>query len=137
MIPDVPVTDDLLHALPKTDLHCHLDGSLRLRTMLELAEQQGIRLPADSEDGLAKSMKLGQRHGSLEEYLKGFDITLTVLQTEDSLYRAAYELAIDAAAENCKLIEVRYGPVLQLQKAPKRTLVAEAALEPLRASTLA
>src|SRR3989442_1115681 len=100
MIPDVPVTDDLLHALPKTDLHCHLDGSLRLRTMLELAEQQGIRLPADSEDGLAKSMKIGQRHGSLEEYLKGFDITLSVLQTEDSLYRAAYELASDAAAEN-------------------------------------
>src|SRR6266550_2284356 len=105
MISDVPVTDELLHALPKTDLHCHLDGSLRLRTVLALAEEQGIRLPSDTEEGLAKSMKLGQRHGSLEEYLKGFDITLSVLQTEDSLYRAAYELAIDAAAENCKLIE--------------------------------
>src|SRR5437870_2910994 len=96
MIPDVPVTDELLHALPKTDLHCHLDGSLRLSTVLALAEEQGIRLPADTEDGLAKSMKLGERHGSLEEYLKGFDITLSVLQTEDALYRAAYELAIDA-----------------------------------------
>src|SRR5207237_1052571 len=91
MIPDVTVTDELLHALPKTDLHCHLDGSLRLRTMLELAEQQGIRLPADSEDGLAKSMKIGERHGSLEEDLKGFDSTLSVLQTEEALYRAAYE----------------------------------------------
>src|SRR3989449_3163112 len=135
MIPDVPVTDDLLHALPKTDLHCHLDGSLRLRTMLELAGQQGIRLPADSEDGLAKSMKIGQRHGSLEEYLKGFDITLSVLQTEDSLYRAAYELASDAAAENCKLIEVRYAPVLHLQKGLKPTVVVEAVLEGLRAAT--
>ena len=114
MLPDVEVTDALLHALPKTDLHCHLDGSLRLRTMLELAEEQGIRLPADSEDGLAKSMKIGQRHGSLEEYLKGFDITLSVLQTEEALYRAAYELAIDAAAENCRLIEVRYAPVLHI-----------------------
>src|SRR5437868_13400254 len=132
MIPDVPVTDELLHALPKTDLHCHLDGSLRLRTMLELAEQQGIRLPADSEDGLAKSMKIGERHGSLEEYLKGFDITLGVLQTEDSLYRAAYELAIDAAAENCKLIEVRYAPVLHLQKGRNPTVVVEAVLEGLR-----
>ena len=135
MIPDVPVTDELLHALPKTDLHCHLDGSLRLRTMLELAEQQGIRLPADSEDGLAKSMKIGERHGSLEEYLKGFDITLGVLQTEDALYRAAYELAIDAAAENCKLIEVRYAPVLHLQKGLKPTVVVEAVLEGLRAAT--
>ena len=135
MLPDVEVTDALLHALPKTDLHCHLDGSLRLRTMLELAEEQGIRLPADSEDGLAKSMKIGQRHGSLEEYLKGFDITLSVLQTEEALYRAAYELAIDAAAENCRLIEVRYAPVLHLQKGLKPTVVVEAVLEGLRAAT--
>src|SRR5437588_3787116 len=135
MIPDVPVTDELLHALPKTDLHCHLDGSLRLRTMLELAEQQGIRLPADSEDGLAKSMKIGERHGSLEEYLKGFDITLSVMQTEESLYRTAYELAIDAAAENCRLIEVRYAPVLHSQKGLKPTVVVEAVLEGLRAAT--
>src|SRR5438552_13639645 len=135
MIADVPVTDELLHALPKTDLHCHLDGSLRLRTMLELAEQQGIRLPADSEDGLAKAMKIGRRHGSLEEYLKGFEITLSVLQTEDALYRAAYELGVDAAAENCKLIEVRYAPVLHLQKGLKPTVVVEAVLEGLRAAT--
>src|SRR5690349_4338080 len=103
--------------------------------MLELAEQQGIRLPADSEDGLAKAMKIGQRHGSLEEYLKGFDITLSVLQTEDALYRAAYELGIDAAAENCRLIEVRYAPVLHLQKGLKPTVVVEAVLEGLRAAT--
>src|SRR5438094_3960287 len=135
MIPDVPVTDELLHALPKTDLHCHLDGSLRLETMLELADQQGVRLPADTVDGLAKAMKIGRRHGSLEEYLKGFEITLSVLQTEDALYRAAYELAIDCAAENCKLIEVRYSPVLHLQKGIKRTVVVEAVLEGLRAAT--
>lgn len=135
MTPDVPVTEELLHALPKTDLHCHLDGSVRLRTMLELAEQQGVKLPASSEEGLAKAIKVGQRHGSLEEYLKGFEITLSVLQTEDALYRAAYELAIDAAAENCKLIEVRYAPVLHLQKGLKPTVVVEAVLEGLRAAT--
>jgi adenosine deaminase len=133
--PDVPVTEELLHALPKTDLHCHLDGSLRLRTLLELAEQQEVRLPADTEDGLARAMKLGQRHGSLEEYLKGFDITLSVMQSEDALYRTAYELAIDAAAENCRLIEVRYAPVLHLQKGLKPTVVVEAVLEGLRAAT--
>src|SRR6267143_646589 len=135
MIPDVPVTDQLLHALPKTDLHCHLDGSLRLQTMLDLADQQGVRLPADTVEGLAKAMKMGQRHGSLEEYLKGFEITLSVLQTEDALYRAAYELGVDAAAENCKLIEVRYAPVLHLQKGLKPTVVVEAVLEGLRAAT--
>jgi adenosine deaminase len=134
MTPDLPVSDDLLHALPKTDLHCHLDGSLRLKTMLELAEQQGVKLPADTEEGLAKAIKIGARHGSLEEYLKGFEITLSVLQTEDALYRSAYELAMDAHAENCRLIEVRYAPVLHLQKGLKPTVVVEAVLEGLRAA---
>src|SRR5213075_3217295 len=60
---------------------------------------------------------------------------LSVLQTEDALYRAAYELGIDAAAENCKLIEVRYAPVLHLQKGLKPTVVVEAVLEGLRAAT--
>ncbi len=134
MTPDIPVTEELLHALPKTDLHCHLDGSLRLKTMLELADQQGVKLPADSEEGLARAMKIGQRHPNLEEYLKGFEITLSVMQTEEALYRTAYELAIDAAAENCRLIEVRYAPVLHLQKGLKPTVVVEAVLEGLRAA---
>ena len=94
-----------------------------------------MKLPAGDEAGLAKAMKIGQRHGSLEEYLKGFEITLSVLQTEDALYRTAYELAIDCAAENCKLIEVRYAPVLHLQKGLKPTVVVEAVLEGLRAAT--
>jgi adenosine deaminase len=128
----IPITTELLHALPKTDLHCHLDGSLRLETMLELAEEQKVTLPADTVDGLAKAIKIGERHASLEEYLKGFDITLSVLQTEASLFRAAYELAIDAAAENCKLLEVRYAPVLHSQKGLKPTVVVEAVLEGLR-----
>ncbi len=135
MSPDVPVTDALLHALPKTDLHCHLDGSLRLRTMLELAEEQKVSLPADSEEGLARAIKVGERHRSLEEYLKGFEITLSVLQTEAALYRAAYELALDAHEENCRLLEVRYAPVLHLSKGLKPTVVVEAVLEGLRAAS--
>jgi adenosine deaminase len=123
-----------LQALPKTDLHCHLDGSLRLRTLLELAEQQGVKLPSDNEEGLARAMKIGQRQGSLEEYLKAFEITLSVLQTDDALYRTSYELAMDAAAENCKLLEVRYSPVLHLQKGLKPTMVVESVLEGLRAA---
>src|ERR1700737_1660470 len=135
MSTEVPVTDALLHALPKTDLHCHLDGSLRLRTMLELAEEQKVSLPADSEEGLARAIKVGERHRSLEEYLKGFEITLSVLQTEAALYRAAYELALDAHAENCRLLEVRYAPVLHLNKGLKPTVVVEAVLEGLRAAS--
>src|SRR5258708_39985803 len=126
MSPDVPVADALLHALPKTDLHCHLDGSLRLRTMLELAEEQKVSLPADSEEGLARAIKIGEHHRSLEEYLKGFEITLSVLQTEAALYRAAYELALDPHAEHCRLLEGRAAPVLHPNKRLKPTGVGEA-----------
>ena len=55
--PTMEVTEELLHALPKTELHCHLDGSLRLKTILELAEQQKVKLPADTEDGLGKAQQ--------------------------------------------------------------------------------
>src|SRR3954452_4204424 len=85
------VTPDLLHALPKADLHCHLDGSLRLKTILELAEQQKVKLPADTIEGLAKAVHMGELCESLTDYLKAFDITLSVLQTEEALYRVAYE----------------------------------------------
>lgn len=118
--------------LPKTDLHVHLDGSLRLSTMLELAEQQGIRLPADTEEGLRRAMHCGENTGSLLEYLKAFDITLAVLQTEESLYRVAYELAEDAAAENVRYMEVRYSPMLHVRKGLRVVSVVEAVLAGLR-----
>ena len=130
--PTLEVSEELLKALPKTDLHCHLDGSLRLRTILELAEQQKVKLPADTEDGLAKAIHLGQVCKSLEEYLTAFDITLSVLQTEEALHRAAYELAIDCAAENVRYLEVRYAPVLHRQKGLKLTTIVDSVLEGLR-----
>ncbi|MCY1016283.1 adenosine deaminase [Pyxidicoccus sp. MSG2] len=132
--PTLAVTEELLLALPKTDLHCHLDGSMRVKTILELAEQQKVKLPADTEDGLAKAIHMGQVCKSLEEYLVAFDVTLSVLQTADALYRAAYELAVDAAAENVRWLEVRYSPALHLQKGLKMTTVIDSVLEGLRAA---
>jgi len=129
--PAVEVTEELLRALPKTDLHCHLDGSLRLRTILELAEQQKVKLPAEDEAGLAKLLQ-GRQCNSLEEYLVAFDVTLSVLQREEGLYRAAYELALDAAAENVRYLEVRYSPALHQEQGLKMTTVIDAVLEGLR-----
>ena len=88
---------DVIEKLPKTDLHVHLDGSLRLKTILDLADKQRVELPSRDEDGLRKAMNLGENCGSLVEYLKAFDVTLRVLQTADALTRTAYELAEDAA----------------------------------------
>src|SRR4051812_29509235 len=130
--PPIPVTEELLRALPKTDLHCHLDGSMRLATILDLAQQQKVKLPADTEEGLARAIHQGEVCKSLEDYLVAFDVTLSVLQTEESLYRAAYELAVDAAAENVRYLEVRYSPALHQQKGLKMTTVIDAVLEGLR-----
>jgi adenosine deaminase len=129
--PAVEVTEELLRALPKTDLHCHLDGSLRLKTILELAEQQKVKLPAEDEASLAKLLQ-GRHCNSLEEYLVAFDVTLSVLQKEEALYRVAYELALDAAAENVRYLEVRYSPALHQEQGLKMTTVIDAVLEGLR-----
>ncbi len=133
LIPEqVEVTEALIRALPKSELHCHLDGSMRLSTILELAEKQGVELPADNVEGLARAIHMGEVCESLEDYLVAFDVTLSVLQTADALYRAAYELAIDAAAENVRWLEVRYSPALHTQKGLKMTTVIDAVLEGLR-----
>jgi adenosine deaminase len=125
---------ELIEKLPKTDLHVHLDGSLRLRTILELAEKQRVDLPTHDEDGLRKEMNLGTNCGSLVEYLKAFDVTLRVMQTEDALTRIAYELAEDAAKENVRYMEVRYAPMLHTRRGLSLTRVVEAVLAGLRAA---
>jgi adenosine deaminase len=130
--PAMEVTEELIRALPKAELHCHLDGSLRLKSILELANEQKVKLPAKDEAGLAKALHLGEICESLEDYLTAFDVTLSVLQTEASLYRVAYELAVDAAAENVRYLEVRYSPALHQQNGLRMTTVIDAVLEGLR-----
>lgn len=125
---------EAIRGLPKTDLHVHLDGSLRLSTILDIARTDGITLPATTADDLAEAMHVGQNTGSLTKYLEAFDITLEVLQTESSLRRAAYELGLDAAAEGVRYMEVRYSPMLHTRRGLALTRVVEAVLEGLRAA---
>ncbi|HEY2954733.1 MAG TPA: adenosine deaminase [Candidatus Eisenbacteria bacterium] len=110
------LTPHVIQRLPKTDIHCHLDGCLRPRTMLELAEAQGVRLPTRNLAKLTRILQAGRRTRSLADYLRIFDYTLSVMQDKDALYRVAYELAEDAAAENVRHLEVRYSPILHRRK---------------------
>ncbi len=129
-----PVTEELLRALPKADLHCHLDGSLRLDTLLELAGEAGVALPASTPEGVARALHLGERRRSLEDYLAAFDVTLAVLQTERALERVARELALDCAAENVRYLEVRFSPVLHTRRGLRPTAILDAVLDGLRAA---
>lgn len=127
------LTLPLIEKLPKTDLHCHLDGSMRVSTILDLAAKQGVKLPADTPEGLMPYVFAGHGRRSLVEYLKAFDITLAVLQTEDALYRAAYELAEDCAKENVWYLEVRYSPMLHTRGGLSLAQIVESVLQGLRA----
>ncbi|NOY28003.1 MAG: adenosine deaminase family protein [Oligoflexia bacterium] len=108
---DLP--DDLLRALPKTDLHVHLDGSLRLPTLIDLAEKRGVPLPSTSVSGMSE-LVFKDRYDSLGEYLQGFAYTCAVLQDPEALERAAYELAWDNINEGVRYIEVRFAPQLHM-----------------------
>jgi len=101
----------LLSRLPKAELHCHLDGSVRPSTLLELGREHHVPMPADDVDALREFMIVRDAR-TLEDYLTRFDITLSVMQTSEALERIAYELAEDAAAEGVRYIEMRYCPVL-------------------------
>ena len=126
-----PVTRDMLHRLPKTDLHVHLDGSLRPQTMLELADAAAIELPAT--DAVALGEYMHAREGrDLVDYLARFDITLALMQTADAIERIAYELAEDCALENIRYTEIRFCPALNTRGGLSHAEVVEAALRGLR-----
>lgn len=129
--PEVKLTRDLLRQLPKTDLHCHLDGSVRLKTILELAEETGVELGVSDEPALARRLHIGEICESLEDYLEAFSVTLAVMQTEEALYRTAYELAADAAAENVRYLEVRYSPILHTQRGLALPAIVESVVQGL------
>jgi adenosine deaminase len=105
---------DLIRRLPKTDLHVHLDGSLRLTTLIDIARQRRVALPSETEDGLRQQV-FRERYRDLAEYLEGFQYAVAVLQDKESLERAAFELAEDCQAEGVRYLEVRFAPQLHVQ----------------------
>lgn len=109
------VTEKLIRALPKTDLHVHLDGSLRLGTLIELARERDVRLPSKTKTGLRR-LVFKDRYSSLTEYLKGFQYTVAVMQDPEALERVAYELAEDNFDEGVRYFEMRFAPQLHASK---------------------
>ncbi len=111
-----PPSLDFLHALPKTDLHVHLDGSLRLGTVRELAARHDLGFDFQTDEDVRAVCQVPDDCESLVDYLRVFDITLKLMQTAEELTRIAYELAEDAHQENVRYMEVRYSPLLHTQK---------------------
>ncbi len=106
---------DVIRALPKTDLHVHLDGSMRESTLIELARERQVKLPSDTVEGL-NELVFRPHYASLAEYLHGFALTGAVMKDAEALERIAYELAWDNINEGVRYIEVRFAPQLHTHK---------------------
>ena len=111
-------TDAFLHDIPKCDLHVHLDGSLRLETLVDLMEGvPNLALPTNDIDEL-KQQVFKPRFESLEDYLTCFMYTVGVMQTGENVERIAYEFAVDNYAEGVRYFEVRFAPQLLSSPVP-------------------
>ena len=117
----------IFEAIPKVDLHCHLDGSLRLETIRELSSDERLKKLAVEEDlqipdehlsgeELKELLSPPRESSSLVKYLSAFDYTKSIMQTPEALERTAYELAVDSAAENVWYLEARFAPLLHINR---------------------
>ncbi|MDQ0642187.1 adenosine deaminase [Microbacterium murale] len=99
-----------LRSLPKISLHDHLDGAVRPATIIELAEDAGLALPASDAQALGEWFAAQSDSGSLVNYLKTFELTVGVMQTADGLTRIAREFVEDLADDGVIYGEVRWAP---------------------------
>lgn len=105
-------TEELILSLPKVLLHDHLDGGLRPKTIIELAQKQNYNdLPTTDVDELTKWFHSAADSKNLVEYLKGFQHTCGVMQTKESLARVAYEMLEDMKNDGVCYVETRFAPV--------------------------
>jgi adenosine deaminase len=122
----------LLKALPKVLLHEHLDGVLRPRTVIELADKVKYSgLPTRDPDALGQWFHQGANQGSLAKYLEGFAHTIAVMQTEEALERVAYEQAEDLSKDGVVYFETRFAPVFHTEKGLTHQQVVSAVLKGL------
>ncbi|MDP8958487.1 MAG: adenosine deaminase [Actinomycetota bacterium] len=118
--------------LPKALLHDHLDGGLRVETVIELARQSGYEgLPTSNPQRLAEWFDQG-RSGSLPRYLEAFRHTVSLMQTAPAIERVAYEAVLDLAADGVLYAELRFAPMLLCAGGLDPHQVVEAALAGLR-----
>ena len=110
------ISSAVIKAVPKVVLHDHLDGGLRVKTILELAQKHNYTvLPYDNEDQLSNWFHTAVQ-GSLEIYLETFAHTVGVMQTPDALQRVASECAQDLAEDGVVYAEIRFAPELHTAK---------------------
>ena len=100
----------VLYDLPKVDLHRHLEGSLRLETLAEIASEHGIDLPSYNIEQLRPYVQFTDEEPDFHRFLEKFKLLKRFYTTREAVKRVAYEAVIDAAADNVKYLELRFNP---------------------------
>lgn len=118
--------------IPKAELHCHLDGSLRPETVLDLCLKENIEIPYKSSEEFKESLKISKECSSLKEYLEKFYFPIKVMQSKKNIYRVTMELLEDAKKDGIAYIEIRFAPFQHLEKGLNPNDVVEAALEAMK-----
>lgn len=118
--------------LPKIELHCHLDGSVRPETIIDIAKIEGINIPSYDIETVREMMIAPLDCTSLLEYLKKFDLPIKIMQSKESLRRISFELLEDAAQENTKYIEIRFAPLHHIREGLTVEEVIESVLRGIR-----
>jgi adenosine deaminase len=100
----------ILHSLPKVDLHRHLEGSLRLATLTDIAREHGVDLPAYDIDDLRPYVQITNDPPDFHRFLEKFQLLRRFYKTPEAVARVAYEAVADAAEDNVKYLELRFNP---------------------------
>ena len=103
----------LIEAMPKAELHLHLDGSLRVDTAIELARTRGIDAPRDWA-GMSAALVAPMPCASQAELLRAFDLPIALMQDAEALERITGELVETKAADGVRYVEIRWGPLLHV-----------------------
>jgi adenosine deaminase len=105
----------LLQAMPKAELHLHLDGSLQVETALELARSRDVDAPTTRE-GMRAALVAPMPCADQAELLRAFDLPIALMQDAEALERIAFELVVVKAAEGVRYVEIRWGPLLHVRR---------------------
>lgn len=119
----IKYTEAFIQEMPKSDLHLHLDGSLRIPTLIDMAKKNNIKMPSYTEEGL-RDLVFKSHYANLGEYLHGFQYTCAALRDLENIERVAYELAFDNITENVCYIEPRFAPQLMMDSDSGLTMEA-------------
>ncbi|MDO4670341.1 MAG: adenosine deaminase [Aerococcus sp.] len=114
------IVDDYIKTMPKAELHCHLDGSIPLATLKQLAREMGM------DEQVMDQAVAAERCSSLKDYLQSFEVILSVLQTEEQLERATAATIAEVSKENVRYIELRFAPLLHTNQGLTPSEVIEA-----------